>query len=43
MIDLTPLIALVTSIVLTSAIGIEAFIARMVLENRNRIIKLESR
>ena len=37
-----PLVVLLTSIVLTTAIAIEGFIARMALENRNRIIRLEA-
>jgi hypothetical protein len=41
-VDFSALLVLMTSIVLTTAIAIEGFIARMALENRSRLIKLES-
>lgn len=38
MVDWTPIIA----IILSTAIGLEAYITGMVLDNRERIVKLES-
>jgi len=37
MIDWTPVIA----IILSTAIGLEAYIGKMVMENRERVIKIE--
>jgi hypothetical protein len=42
MVDPQPFLVAMTSVVLTSAVAIEAFIGRMALKNRNRIIALEA-
>jgi hypothetical protein len=42
MIDAQPFLVAMTSVVLSTAVAIEAFIGRMALQNRNRIVSLEA-